>query len=225
MDGLFQTSHHRIKMHYCGQLVIYFKSMSKQYTSKDLLQCGLRLEYFTLIWNVLGIFITAVAALKARSVAVGGFGLDSLIEIGASTVVIWELKSTKEATRAKALRLIGISFYIIATYILLQVIYLLIRGTHPRASVLGIAWTAVTFITMLLLANAKRTTGNKLKNPVLITEAKVTLVDAYLAASVMTGLILNATLHFWWADLLSALVIVFYGFKEGGAALDEARHY
>lgn len=188
-----------------------------------LLKRGLRLEYFTLLWNVVGIFITAVAAIKARSVAIGGFGLDSLIEIGASTVVIWELTSTKEGARPKALRLIGLSFYAIATYISVQVIYLFAVGSHPHSSVLGIIWTAITLITMLILANAKRITGNELDNPVLKTEGKVTMVDAYLAGSVMVGLILNATLHWWWADMLSALIIVFYGFKEGRAALNEAR--
>ena len=199
--------------------------MSKQKSPKSLLQRGLRLEYFTLFWNVVGIFITAFAAFKAHSVAIGGFGLDSLIEIGASTVVICELKSSKEATRTKALKLIGVSFYIIAIYILVQVIYLLTRGSHPGASMLGIAWTAITFVTMLLLANAKRITGNQLNNPVLITEGKVTLIDAYLAGSVLIGLVLNATLQWWWADLASALVIVYYGFKEGRAALREAKHH
>ncbi len=192
---------------------------------KELLSRGLRLEYCTLAWNVIGIFITAIAAVKARSIAIGGFGLDSLIEIGASMVVIWELTSTREQTRAKALRLIGVSFYGIATYILLQVSYLLWHDSHPAASTLGIVWTAVTLIAMLLLANAKRITGKQLNNPVLLTEGKVTLVDAYLAGSVMIGLILNATLHWWWADLASALIIVYYGFKEGAAALREAKHH
>lgn len=191
----------------------------------NLLKRGLRLEYFTLLWNIVGIFITAVAAIKASSIAIGGFGLDSLIEIGASTVVIWELTSTKEDVRPKALRLIGVSFYAIATYITLQVVYLFAVGSHPHASVLGIVWTAITLITMLLLANAKRITGDQLDNPVLKTEAKVTMVDAYLAGSVMLGLVLNATLQWWWADMLSALIIVFYGIKEGRAALEEAKHH
>lgn len=193
-------------------------------SSNNLLRRGLRLEYFTLLWNVVGIFITAIAAIKAHSIAIGGFGLDSLIEIGASTVVIWELTSTKEDVRPNALRLIGLGFYTIATYISVQVIYLFTVGSHPHASILGIVWTAITLLAMLLLANAKRITGNQLDNPVLKTEGKVTMVDAYLAGSVMMGLILNATLHWWWADMLSALIIVFYGFKEGRAALEEAKH-
>jgi divalent metal cation (Fe/Co/Zn/Cd) transporter len=198
--------------------------MNKLPAPEALLKRGLSLEYFTLLWNVAGIFITAVAAIKARSIALGGFGLDSLIEIGASTVVIWELTSTKEDIRPKALRLIGIGFYLIAAYIFLQVVFLLINDSHPAVSGLGIVWTAITFIAMSLLANAKRITGHQLKNPVLITEGKVTQVDAYLAASVLVGLLLNAAFHWWWADLASALIIVYYGLKEGRAAFQEAKH-
>ena len=197
--------------------------MPEKLAAQKLLTRGLRLEYFTLFWNVVGICITAIAALRAHSIAVGGFGLDSLIEIGASAVVIWELTSTREQTRTKALRFIGVSFYGIATYILLQVSYLLWRGSHPAVSTLGIVWTAITLIAMVLLANAKRVTGTQLNNPVLRTEGKVTLIDAYLAGSVMIGLILNAVFHWWWADLASALIIVYYGFKEGAAALREAK--
>lgn len=188
-----------------------------------LLKQGLRLEYFTLSWNIVGVVITALAAVKAHSIAIGGFGLDSVIEIGASTVVIWELINIKENIQPKALRLIGASFYAIATYILIQITYLLIRGSHPQTSILGIVWTALTLIVMIALAQGKRITGTKLNNPVLLTEGKVTMVDAYLAGSVMIGLIANATFHLWWADLVAALVIVFYGFKEGRAAIEEAK--
>ncbi len=197
--------------------------MSEKLAAQKLLARGLYLEYFTLFWNVVGICITALAALRAHSIAIGGFGLDSLIEIGASTVVVWELMSTKEDVRPKALKLIGISFYSIAIYILLQIGYLLVRGSHPAASTLGILWTAVTFIVMLLLASAKHHTGTHLQNPVLLTEGKVTQIDAYLAGSVMVGLVLNAAFHWWWADLASALIIVYYGFKEGTIALGEAK--
>ncbi len=199
--------------------------MGNETETRKLVTRGLRLEYFTLLWNVLGICITAVAAWKSHSIAIAGFGLDSLIEIGASTVVIWELTSTNDKVRPKALRIIGVSFFGIAAYIFLQVLYLLINRSHPDVSVLGIVWTAITFLTMFALAKAKARTGTQLHNPVLITEGKVTMIDAYLAASVMVGLLLNATLHWWWADLASALIIVYYGLKEGRAALLEAKHH
>lgn len=191
-------------------------------TQSKLLLRGLQLEYFTLAWNVIGVFITAYAAFKAHSIALGSFGLDSVIEIGASTVVIWELTNTKDNVRPKALRLIGLSFYAIAIYITLQVLFLFIVKSHPQPSFIGIVWTAITFVVMLGLAYGKRIVGTKLDNPVLLTEGKVTLIDAYLAGSVMVGLVLNAAFHLWWADLAAALIIVFYGFKEGRAAFAEA---
>jgi divalent metal cation (Fe/Co/Zn/Cd) transporter len=185
-----------------------------------LLRRGLVLEYVTLSWNVVGVGVLAVAAIAARSVALAGFGLDSLIEIFASTVVVWELKASATADRERrALRLIGIAFLALACYIAAQASYVLIARAHPLTSRAGIAWTAVTCAVMLGLASGKYATGRTLDNAVLRTEGKVTLVDAYLAAAVLIGLLLNATLRWWWADPVAGLVIVFYGIKEGIAAL------
>ena len=188
------------------------------------LRYGFVLEYVTLFWNVVGVVVTALAAFNARSIAIGGFGLDSLIEIGASMIVIKELTRIDDHTHSSALRLIGIGFYLIALYILLQTSYLLLKDQHPHVSYVGIIWTAVTFLVMLGLAAGKHRVGTKLENPVLITEGKVTLVDAYLAATIMVGLLLNALFGFWWADPAGALVIVYYGIKEGRAAFAEARN-
>ncbi len=108
-----------------------------------LLRRGFVLEYVTLAWNVAGIVILAIAAISARSVALAGFGLDSLIEIGASTVVIWELSGTGEDRQRRGLRLIGYAFAALAAYLLVQSTVVLATGYHPRHSVLGIAWTSV----------------------------------------------------------------------------------
>lgn len=104
-----------------------------------LLRRGLRLEYATLTWNVVGVVVLAIAAISASSVALGSFGLDSLIEIGASTVVIWELTDTAASRERLGLRLIGWSFFAIAGYIAVQASYLLIVGDQPHKSYLGIA--------------------------------------------------------------------------------------
>lgn len=189
----------------------------------DLLRKGLILEYITLFWNVAGVAVTAVAAFRAQSIAIGGFGLDSFIEIGASLIVVKELKRTDNHTHSNSLMLIGSGFYLIALYIFLQTIYLLLNNVHPQVSSVGIGWTALSFLTMLALARGKSTLGSKLKNPILITEGKVTVVDAYLAASIMIGLLLNAIFGLWWADPVSALIIVYYGIKEGRAAFTEAQ--
>jgi len=184
-----------------------------------LLQRGLWLEYVTLGWNVVGVVVLAVAALAAHSVALAGFGLDSLIEILASTVVVWQLTDTGGQRERTAMRIIGAAFVGLAIYIAAQALYLLATGGRPASSPLGIGWTAITCAAMLALAFGKARAGAALGNPVLITEGRVTLVDAYLAGAVLLGLVLNAALGWWWADPLAGFVIVFYGFKEGWEAL------
>ena len=99
-----------------------------------LVRRGFALEYVTLAWNVAGIVVLAVAAVTARSVALAGFGLDSLIEIGASTVVIWELSDTGAERQRRGLRLIGFAFAALAAYLLVQSTVVLATGYHPRHS-------------------------------------------------------------------------------------------
>lgn len=187
-----------------------------------LLRRGLFLEYTTLGWNVVGVVIVIIAAIAARSVALAGFGLDSLIEIFASIVVVWQLTGINMRRERMALRLIGIAFILLVIYITGQLIFTLATGIHPATSIGGIIWLAATLIAMLLLAWGKRITGAQLKNEVLLTEGKVTLVDAYLAGAVLIGLILNALFVWWWADPLASLVIIYYGAREGIHALHEA---
>lgn len=180
---------------------------------------GYLLEGITLAWNAVGVAILAVAAVAARSVALAGFGLDSLIEIGASTVVIWELSGTGEERQRRALRMIGVGFLALAVYLAIQSAVILAARYHPRHSVLGVSWTAATAVVMFALAWGKASTGRRLGNPVLLTEGKVTLVDGVLAVAVMAGLLLNAVAGWWWADPAAAVVLVFYGLAEGTAAL------
>ncbi len=163
---------------------------------------------------MVGIVVLAVAAIGARSVALAGFGLDSLIEIGASTVVLWELSGTGEDRQRKALRLIGAGFAALAIYLMVQSTWLLVAGYHPRHSALGIVWTAVTTAVMFALAYGKARTGSALDNPVLKTEGKVTLIDGVLAAAVLLGLVLNAAAGWWWADPLAGYVLVYYAARE-----------
>ena len=182
---------------------------------------GFILEGITLGWNVVGIVVLTIAAIAARSVALAGFGLDSFIEIGASTVVLWELSGTGEERQRKALRIIGAGFILLAVYLAVQSTYVLVTGHHPKHSVLGIVWTALTAAVMFVfgLATGKARVGRALDNPVLRTEGRVTMIDAFLATAVLIGLALNAGLGWWWADPLAGYVILFYGLKEGRAAL------
>ena len=175
---------------------------------------GRALEWITLGWNVAGIVVLAIAAITARSVALAGFGLDSLVEIGASTVVLWELSGSGEARQRRALRLIGFAFLALAAYITVQTVIVLATGYHSRHSPLGIAWTAITAAVMFALAAGKARTGAALDNPVLQTEGRVTMIDGLLATAVLVGLVLNAAAGWWWADPLAGFVIAYYGLKE-----------
>ena len=148
--------------------------------------------------------------------------LDSLIEIGASTVVLWQLRNANRARTATALRLLAWAFLAIALYLAVMGTLSLATGHEPNSSPLGIAWTAATVVAMLALAAGKHHTGLRLANPVLVSEARVTVVDSYLAAAVLLGLTLNATLGWWWADPLAGFVIVTYGIREWSTLRGEA---
>lgn len=187
-----------------------------------LLRRGLRLEYATLGWNVLGLGVLAAAALGAGSPALAGFGLDSLIEVFASLVVVWQLQSIHKDREAQAMRLIGVAFAVLAAYLVIQLAIVVAAGLRPATSGLGIVWTALTFVVMLALALGKIGTGHALGNPVLRAEGKVTLVDAYLAGAVLAGLGLNSLFGWWWADPLAGTVIIYYAIREARHALTHA---
>lgn len=191
---------------------------------RSLLRRGLRLEYATLSWNVVGTVVLMIAAVATGSVAFAGFGVDSMIEIVASAVVVWELKGEVGSGRERrALRIIAIAFVLLAVYIAAQAAVTFTSRSHPGHSTLGLAWLALTVVAMLALAAGKRDTGRLLANPVLETEARVTVIDGALAGAVLLGVALNAAAGWWWADPLSALVILVYGLREARHAWNEAR--
>ncbi len=188
-----------------------------------LLRRGLRLEYATLGWNVVGCVVLGLTAIAAGSVALAGFGIDSLIEILASTVVVWQLRGTDTSSRTRpALRVIATAFALLALYIAMQSMVVLAGGDHPGRSMTGAVWLAVTALAMFALAYGKADTGRRLDNVVLRTEARITLVDGALATAVLVGVVLNAAASLWWADPLAALVLVVYGGREAGHAWREA---
>ena len=178
-----------------------------------LLSRGRKLEAVTLGWNIVGVFVLAFAAVQARSVALAGFGLDSLIEIGASTVVLWELADVSQERQYRALRLIGFAFVGLAVYLGIQSTIVLIIGFHPHHSPLGIAWTGVTAAVMFGLAFGKARTGAALDNPVLRAEGRITMIDGILATAVLVGLVLNAGAGWWSADPLAGYVLLYYAVR------------
>jgi divalent metal cation (Fe/Co/Zn/Cd) transporter len=188
-----------------------------------LLRRGLMLEYLTLSWNVVGTVVLLIAAVAAGSVALAGFGVDSVIEIVASAVVVWQLRGEVGSGRERrALRVITVAFVLLGIYIAVQSAVVLSSRAHPRHSTVGISWLAITVVAMFALAAGKRDTGRRLTNPVLLTEARVTLIDAALAAVVLLGVLLNSAAGWWWADPVSALVILVYGLREARHAWLEA---
>ncbi len=184
-----------------------------------LLERGRRLEAATLGWNVVGVFVLANAAIQARSVALAGFGLDSLIEIGASAVVLWELADVEQERQHLALRLIGTAFVALAMYLGIQSTIILVIGFHPHHSLLGIAWTAVTACVMFGLAFGKASVGATLGNPVLRAEGRITMIDGILATAVLVGLVLNALAGWWWADPIAGYVLLYYAVREARESL------
>ncbi len=179
-----------------------------------LLRRGKVLEWTTLLWNVVAVVVLARLAFLASSVSLVGFGLDSLIEIGASTVVLWELSGTGEARQRRALQLIGAAFVALAIYLTAQSTVALVVGHRAQPGIGGILWTGVTALVMFGLAFGKRRTGRALKNPVLETEGRVTFVDGLLACAVLLGITVDLTLGWWWADPIAGYVIVYYAIRE-----------
>jgi len=182
--------------------------------AQHLLRRGFALEWITLAWNIVGVVLLAFLAASSASIALAGFGLDSLIEIGASTVVIWELSGTGEQRQAIALRLIGVAFAGLAIYLLVQTVIAVVTAHRPDGSVGGIIWAGGTAIAMFALAVLKTRTGRALGNPVLQTEGRVTMIDALLACAVLLGVLLNTVVGWWWADSAATLVIVYYAIRE-----------
>jgi divalent metal cation (Fe/Co/Zn/Cd) transporter len=187
-------------------------------------QRGIRLEYLTVGWNVLEGAVAIVAGSIAGSVALVGFGLDSAIESSSGMVLLWRLRAERngenvERIEQTALKLVGIGFLLLAAYIAFDSISTLLSREGPRRSVVGIALSLASLVVMPLLAKAKRRTASDLSSAALHADSRQTSICAYLSAILLGGLLLNATLGWWWADPVAALVMVPIIVKEGCEAL------
>lgn len=183
---------------------------------------GLRLEYATIAWNVVEGFFTIGLGIFAGSIALVAFGLDSIIEVFASSVVVWhEQRSDSPPERtARALRLIAIAFFTLAAFLTVIAVIRLVGGAIPDESPIGIAYLTLTVIVMFTLARMKRSTGKALDSRPLLAEARVTYLDAALAGGIMIALVLFAAFEWWWADPLAALVVAGFAVSEGLEAWD-----
>jgi divalent metal cation (Fe/Co/Zn/Cd) transporter len=171
------------------------------------------------VWHVVEFAIAVGAGVAAGSIALIGFGLDSLVEVAAGTVIVWlftgrRLAASEQAER-RAQRLIAVSFYLLAVYIAVESARDLIAGDHPQASWVGIGLAAVTAPTMPLLARAKQRIGHELGSSATVSEGAQNMLCAYLSVALLIGLGANALFGLWWADPIAALVIAGVAAREG----------
>ena len=187
---------------------------------------GRRLQWATIAWNSLEVLITVWLGLAARSLALIAFGLDSLVEVFASLVVIWHMTPGEGGHRAardrRAVRLVGVSFGVLATYLLVAGTRSLVVRVEPDASPAGIAYLLVTALVMFSLAHWKRRVGVALDSEPFRAEASMTLLDGCLATSILTALVLNLLFDWWWADPGAALLIGVVAVREGFESWREA---
>lgn len=186
-----------------------------------LIQLALWLAYATVAWNVVEAVVAVAAGLSAGSVALLGFGLDSTVETLSAVVVIWRLRGAREQREARALQLIGISFFVLAAYVGVQSVVDLIRQARPDPSAVGIGLAGLSLLVMPALATGKRRVGTAMASRVVLADAVETLLCAYLSAALLVGLVLNAALGWWWADPVAGLVIAWLALREGREAFEE----
>ena len=179
---------------------------------------GIRLELFTVSWNAIEAVVAIAAGAAASSVALIGFGLDSVVEVSAALVVLWQFVGIAEERERRALRLIGASFFLLAAYVAVSSLRDLITGSEPDASAVGIVLTAVSLVVMPALAWAKRRAGEQMGSRTLVADSTQTRLCAYLSASTLAGLAANAVFGWWWADPIAALVIAGVALREGREA-------
>ncbi len=163
--------------------------------------------------------VTVTLGIRAGSLALVAFGLDSVIEIFASTVVIRNLRDDRrdpgDRRVHRALRLIAVAFWILAAFLVVMSVRGLILGDRPGDSPVGAVYLAVTAGVMFGLARLKRVTGDQLGSEALQAEASMTLLDGCLATGILAALVLNTWLGWWWTDAAAALLVAGVAAKEG----------
>ena len=176
------------------------------------------LAWLGLAWHLVEAAVAIAAGVVAGSVALVGFGADSLIEVAAGLVVLWLMAGARSASpraERRAQQMIAVSFVILAAYVGVEAVRDLAGGHHPDASWVGIGLSIVTLATMPPLAAAKRRVGQQLGSAATTSESRQTMLCAYLSAALLVGLLANALAGWWWADPSVALVIAAVALREG----------
>ncbi len=178
---------------------------------------GRRLEYFTLVWNLMEAGVAVAAGIAASSIALVGFGVDSLIECLSGGILLWRLQlhEADEQRERIATGLVGISFVLLAAYVAFDATKTLVLREEPLVSIVGIALSCAALIAMPLLARAKRRVASRLESRSLEADSRQTDLCAYLSAILLGGLAPNALLGWWWADPMAGLIMVPIIAREG----------
>lgn len=176
-----------------------------------------KLEYLSIGWNIVESGVAIGAGTVAGSIALIGFGIDTLIEIMSAVVLLWRLSSVHHDERREriALRLVGVSFFLLAAYVGYEAAFSIFLKEPPDPSPVGIGLAVVALLIMPLLARAKRRAAAGLSSAALSADSRQNSICAYLSAILLGGLALNATFEWWWADPAAALVMVPIIVKEG----------
>jgi divalent metal cation (Fe/Co/Zn/Cd) transporter len=185
---------------------------------KSLSRRAVHLAWATIGWNTIEAVVAIGAGVAASSVALVGFGLDSIVEVSAAVVVLWQLAGVAEEREKRALKLIGGSFFLLAAYVTVTAVRDLVTGSEPDSSTVGIVLTALSLVVMPTLAWAKRRTARELSSRTVMADSTQTMLCTYLSASTLAGLALNAALEWWWADPAAALIIAAVAVSEGREA-------
>jgi divalent metal cation (Fe/Co/Zn/Cd) transporter len=170
-------------------------------------------------YNLIEAIIAITAGLVAGSVALVGFGLDSIVEVSSGLIILWQFRHPlPESRERQALRLMAFSFFALAGYVTFESVRALVDGHEPDPSPVGIALAAASLVIMPFLSWAQRRTGRALGSNAVVADSTQTLLCTYLSAVLLVGLVLNATLGWSWADPIAALIIAAVAVKEGREA-------
>ncbi len=185
---------------------------------------GVRLEYFTIVWNCLEALVGIVSGFASGSVALIGFGVDSCIEVTSGAALLWRLKRDRDEARRErlerlSLRVVGVCFLALAAYVTFESIETLVTRKPPERSVPGIVLAVASLIVMPLLSSRKRRVAAQISSAAMAADAVQSQLCAYLSAILLAGLLMNALFGAWWADPLAALVMVPMIAREGVEAL------
>lgn len=186
-----------------------------------LVRRGRALAWFTVGWNAVEGMVGILSGVVAGSIALVGFGADSYVEVFAGATVLWRLSKERQGTQVseaaerRAVRIIAVTFLLLAAGVGVESVRALLTGAEPQASPVGVGLAVVSLVVMPLLARAKRSVGRQLGSRALTADADETALCVWLSAILLGGLVANASLGWWWADPVAGLGIVYIAAREG----------